>query len=195
MDKIHILRQERKKIPKWIRGLGILFLIDFLLFIFLPQHLDGNMADYVAIILFACAVLIATPYFIYAAKQIYLGDFYALRIYRSELSLKLCRDYIRLNNINDILKYEIVELEKNRFRIRFPRQTAHGNAYASQGTFGTVYQLNMYEKENGTEITCIFLKGPGSKRPLRPWYLDKLLEMKCDAVHKEFQYRMEVEDW
>lgn len=195
MEKSHILKQERKKQPKWLYpGSIVLAAINICCFV-VTDHVGEAAGYWIVIPLFAFDSLVMIMYSAYVGKKIYSYDYFAMRSYQSELSIKLCRDYIRLNNINDILRYEIKEMEKNRFRLYFPRQMTRGNAYVSQGTMGAEYQLNLYANENGTEITCMFLKGAGSRRPLIPWYIDKLLEIKCSAVVKDVPYHMEEEDW
>lgn len=149
---------------------------------------DVAMQGVITMSFFLIDLLLLGSYLIIGIYKVFLSyNYYDLRVYDTELNIKICNDYIRLNNINDVIRYDIAQIDENRYRISMGPQLAKGYAFAPGNIIGAEYQINFYKKALGTQITCRLIKSVGA--PVCPWYIDKLIGQKLDARLDEDAYK------
>lgn len=174
------------------KTLLLLFVVMFIIAIILLENTDGIMQDYINIIWVSVSFFIAIVYIFLATYHIYIKyDYYSMRSYVSDLSIKTCEDYIQHKNIYDTLKYTLEKIEENRFYIIFSFQIVRGHDYVAQVVSPVRYQVNLYENETGTEITCMFVRDSWFKKAILPWYIDRFIEQKFNAKRREISYSID----
>lgn len=177
---------------KVITILSYIYAIINIIFFALFNYMDGEKVYiYLVMVLLGIDIGILGGYICWNVYIVYSRwDYYGMRSYYSKLDIKHCRDYLSIININD-LRYKVIEVAPNRYRFLFEPQTVKGYIYRTQFLGGVEYQVNLYELDNGTEITWLFKENKRFKIPICPWYIDRFMERRCNAAVKALNYEKE----
>lgn len=177
------------------KGFLVLFCLVFLVGVILAENTTGVLQDYVHMIWASVSLFIIVIYLFLAVCETYIRyDYYSMRSYVTDLNINTCRDYIQHKNIYDTLQYTLEEVEESRFIITFTFQIVRGHSYVSQVINCVKYQVNLYELNAGTEITCMFIPNGWFKKAILPWYIDRFIEQKFNAKKREISYVIQQED-